>query len=184
MCCLGLLSFPRNQASFNFVAAVTICSGLEPKKIKSVTAFTFFLFYLPWSDGTGCHDLGFFSVEFQASFFTCLFHPHQETLVHLHSLPLEWFHLHIWGCWYFCQQSWFQLVIHPSPAFHIMYSEYKLNKQSDSIKPWQTPFSILNQSVVLCPLLTVASWPAFRFLRRQVRWSGIPISLRIFHSLL
>ena len=24
------------------------------------------------------------------------------------------------------------------------------------------------------------SWPAYRFLRRQVRWSGIPISLRIF----
>ena len=31
---------------------------------------------------------------------------------------------------------------------------------------------------------SVASWPAYRFLRRQVRWSGIPISLRIFHSLL
>jgi len=30
----------------------------------------------------------------------------------------------------------------------------------------------------------VASWPTYRFLRRQVRWSGIPISLRIFHSLL
>ena len=28
--------------------------------------------------------------------------------------------------------------------------------------------------------LTVASWPAYRFLRRQVRWSGIPIPWRIF----
>ena len=28
----------------------------------------------------------------------------------------------------------------------------------------------------------VASWPAYRFLRRQVRWSGIPISLRILRS--
>ena len=28
------------------------------------------------------------------------------------------------------------------------------------------------------------SWPAYRFLKRQVRWSGIPISFRIFHSLL
>ena len=27
-------------------------------------------------------------------------------------------------------------------------------------------------------------WPAYRFLRRQAGWSGIPISLRIFHSLL
>ena len=45
------------------------------------------------------------------------------------------------------------------------------------------PF-IWNQSVVPCPVLTVASWPAYRFLKRQVRRSGIPISLRIFHSLL
>ena len=30
------------------------------------------------------------------------------------------------------------------------------------------------------PVLTIASWPAYRFLRRQVRWSGIPISWRIF----
>ena len=35
-----------------------------------------------------------------------------------------------------------------------------------------------------CPVLTVASWPAYRFLKRQVRWSGIPISFRIFHRLL
>ena len=41
-----------------------------------------------------------------------------------------------------------------------------------------------NQSVVPCPVLTFASWPAYRFLKRQVRWSGIPISFRIFHSLL
>ena len=32
--------------------------------------------------------------------------------------------------------------------------------------------------------LTVASWPVYIFLRRQVRSSGIPISFRIFHSLL
>ena len=35
-------------------------------------------------------------------------------------------------------------------------------------------------SVVPCPFLTVASWPAYRFLRRQVIWSDIPISWRIF----
>ena len=36
------------------------------------------------------------------------------------------------------------------------------------------------QSVVPCSVLTVASWPADRFLRRQVGWSSIPISFRIF----
>ena len=33
------------------------------KKIKSVTASTFFPFYLSWSDGTRCHDLSFLTVE-------------------------------------------------------------------------------------------------------------------------
>ena len=65
-----------------------------------------------------------------------------------------------------------------SPAFLTMFSAYKLNKQGDSIQPWRTPFLIWKQSVVPCPVLTVASWHAYRFLRRQVRWSGIPISLR------
>ena len=69
-------------------------------------------------------------------------------------------------------------------AFYMMYSAYKLNKQSDNIQPWHTSFPIWNQSVVPCLVLTVASWPAYRFLRRQERWSDIPISLRIFHSLL
>ena len=67
-----------------------------------------------------------------------------------------------------------------SLAFHMMYSAYKLNKQGDNIQPWHTPFPIWNQSIVPCPVLTVASGPAYRFLRRQVRWSGILISLRIF----
>ena len=36
-----------------------------------------------------------------------------------------------------------------SPAFLMMYSAYKLNKQGDNIQPWRTPFPIWNQSVVL-----------------------------------
>ena len=55
-----------------------------------------------------------------------------------------------------------------SPAFLMMYSAWKLNKQGDNIQPWRTPFPIWNQSVVPCPVLTVASWPAYRFLKRQV----------------
>ena len=62
----------------------------------------------------------------------------------------------------------------------IMYSAYKLNKQGDNVQPWCTPFPIWNQSVVPCLVLTVSSWTACRFLRRQVMWSGIPMSWRIF----
>ena len=37
--------------------------------------------------------------------------------------------------------------------------------------------------VVIGRFLDLGITPAYRFLRRQVRWSGIPISLRILHSL-
>ena len=67
-------------------------------------------------------------------------------------------------------------------ALCMMYSILKLGEQGDNIQPWHTPFLIWKQSVVPCPVLTVACWLAYQFLRRQVRWSGIPITLRIFHS--
>ena len=69
-----------------------------------------------------------------------------------------------------------------SPAFLMMYSAYKLNKYGDNMQPWCTPFPIWNQSSIPCLVLSVAPWVAYRFLRRQVRWSGIPSSKRIFHS--
>ena len=37
---------------------------LEPEKIKSVSAFIFFPYCLPWSDGIGYHVLSFLKVEF------------------------------------------------------------------------------------------------------------------------
>ena len=71
-----------------------------------------------------------------------------------------------------------------SPAFHMIYYAYKLNKQDDNIQLCHLPFATWNQFAVPCPVLSVASWPAYRFLRRQIMWSGIPSSWRISHSLL
>ena len=67
-----------------------------------------------------------------------------------------------------------------------MHSAYKLliNKQDDNIQPCHSPFPILNLSFVSCPVITIGSWPTYRFLRIQVRWSGGLIFLRVFHSLL
>ena len=50
---------------------------LEPRKIKS-DSFHCFPIYLPWSDGTRCHDLYFLNVELWANFFSLHFHFHQE----------------------------------------------------------------------------------------------------------
>ena len=70
-----------------------------------------------------------------------------------------------------------------SLPFHMMYTAYKLNEQGDNIQSWHTPNP--NFELVCCSMSSfVTSWPAYRFLRRQVRWSWIPISLRSFHSLL
>ena len=44
---------------------------------------------------------------------------------------------------------------------------------------WLTLFTF----IVPCQVLTVASWAGYRFLRRLVRWSGIPVTLRIFPQL-
>ena len=37
--------------------------------------------------------------------------------------------------------------------------------------------------IVSCLVLTVATWPTYRSLRKQVRWSGIPVYWRIFHNI-
>ena len=71
------------------------------------------------------------------------------------------------------------IQLHPS-----QHLTYKLNKQGVNLQPWCTPFPTCNQSVVSCLVLPVASWSAYRFLRRQLRWSGIPISWRIFQFVL
>ena len=69
---------PRSKCLLILWLKLSSAVNLEPKKIKS--DFHFLPLYLPWSDGTGCHDLHFLNVEFQASFFTLLSHPHQEAL--------------------------------------------------------------------------------------------------------
>ena len=70
----------KEQISFNFMAAVTICSDFGTQENRVCHCFLCFSTYLPWSDGTKCHDLHFLNVEFWASFFTLLFHLHQEAL--------------------------------------------------------------------------------------------------------
>ena len=158
------------------MAAVTIPSYFGAQETKIYHCFHFSPFYLSWCDGTRYHDLSFLNVEFQVSFFTLLFSSSSLSAIRVvlsANLRLLMFLPAILIP--ACDSS--------SLAFHMMYSAYKLNKQGDNIQPCYNPFPIWNQFVVPCLVLTVASWPTYRFLQRQVRWSGTPISLRIFHSL-
>ena len=54
---------PSQQVSFNFMAAVITCSDFGAPKNNVCHCFHSFSIYLPWGDGTRCHDLCFLNVE-------------------------------------------------------------------------------------------------------------------------
>ena len=158
------------------MAAVTICSDFGAEENKVCHCLHCFLIYLPWSDGTRSHLV--FSMSLSS--FTVI-----KGLFSSSSLSA----VRVVSSAYLRLLIFLLAILIPacgssSPVFLMMYSAYKLTLQGDSTQPWNIPFHIWNQSDVLCPVLSVASWPAYGFLKRQVRWSGIPISFRIFYSLL
>ena len=163
------------------MAAVTICSDFGAPKNK---VWHFLLFphlfamewwnQIPWFQFSECWVLS-------QNFHSCL------SLSSRGSLVLHHF-LHKGGVICLSEvidisPSNFDSSLYFIQVFLMIYSAYKLNKQGDNIQSWCTPYPIWNQSVP-CLVLTVASWPAYRFLNRQVTWSDIPISFRIFHNLL
>ena len=107
----------RKQASFNFMAVVTICSdfGTPENKLSLFPLFPH-LFAMKWWDWMPWSLFSEYWVLSQ------LFHSplslSRGTSVPLHFLPLEWCHLDIWDYWYFSWQSWFQLVLHEPSISH------------------------------------------------------------------
>ena len=94
---------------------------LEPKNMKSVS-ISFFSHFLPWSDGTGCHDvkgpyvimLVFWKLSFKPAFslfsFTFikrLFSSSSVSAIRMVSSARQ-------GYWYFSWQSWFHFKLHPA----------------------------------------------------------------------
>ena len=158
---------------------VTILSDFGAQENEICHCFHICPFYFPRSDGTGCQDLHFWMLSFKPAFSLFFF-----------SLIKRFFSFSSLSAIRLVSSAYLRLLIFLSAiltpvcassdlGFFMIYSAYKLNKQGDNIQPWRTPFPVWNQSIVPCLVLTVASWPAYRFLRRQVRWSGFPISLRI-----
>ena len=176
--------FPRSKCLLILWLQSPSAVILEPKKIKSVivsivspSIYHEVMDWMAWSLFFECWGLSqFFSLS-SFTFIKRLFSSSQFSAILVVSSA------------YLRLLIFFLAILIPacassSLAFCVMYSAYKLTKQGDNIQLWCTPFPVWNQSIVSCPVLTVASWPAYRFLRKQVRWSGIPISSNIFHSLL
>ena len=148
------------------MAAVMVQSDFEPNKIISVTASTF----LP----SICHEVMApasmilvicmlnFKPAFSLSSFTFIKKLFSSSLLSAISVV---------SSAYLRLLIFLLAVLIPacapsSPAFHMMYSAYKLNKQGDTIHPWRIPYPVLNQTIVPCPVLTVAYWSTYRFFRR------------------
>ena len=77
-----------------------------PKR-KVCHCLYFFPIYLPWTDGTRCHDLSFLNVVLSQLFHSPLSSSSRGSLVPLHFLLWGWCHLHIWGYWCLSWQSRF-----------------------------------------------------------------------------
>ena len=60
---LVITFLPRSQASFNIMAAVTICSDFGAPQNKVCPCFHCFPIYLLWNDRTRCHAVSFLNVE-------------------------------------------------------------------------------------------------------------------------
>ena len=89
---------------------------LEPPKVKSLTISIVY--------PSVCHEViepDAMILVFWMLVLSRIFHSplslSRGSSVLLHFLPYGWCHLHIWGYWYFSQQSWFQLVLHPAWHF-------------------------------------------------------------------
>ena len=135
------------------MAAITICSDFGAQNHKVCHCLHCFPIYFPWSDGTRCHDLCFLNVSFKptfslSSFIKRLF---SSSLSAIRVVSSAYLRLLI-----FLPEILIPACASSSPAFLMMYSAYKLNKQGDNMQSWRSCFPIWNQSVVPCPVLTVA----------------------------
>ena len=131
------ISFSRGlSASFNFMAAVTICSDFRAQKNKVWHYFHCFPIYFPWNDGTGCHDLNFLNVNFKPTFSLFCF----TFMKRLFSFSLL-SAIRVVSSAYLRLLIFLPAILIPacasfSPVFLLMYSAYKLNKQGDNIQPF------------------------------------------------
>ena len=153
-----VITFLPRSKSLHFMAAVTICSDFGAQENKVCHHFHCFPIYLPWSNGTGCHDLSFLMLSFKPTFslssFTFIKRLLSSSLLSaIRVVSSAYLRLLI-----FLPAILIPACASSSPSFLLMYSAYKWNKHGDNIQPWRTPFPIWNQSVVPYPVLT---WPCF-----------------------
>ena len=117
--------------SFNFMAAITICSDLGAQENKVCHCFHCFPSICHEVMGPDAMILVFWMLSFKPSFSLSAFTFIKRLFSSLLSSirVVSYMHLRLL---IFLPEILIPACASPSPAFHMMYSAYKLNKQGDN----------------------------------------------------
>ena len=120
----------------------------SPSAVILEPCFHCFPNYLPWSDRSRCHYLSLLKLSFKPTFSLSSF-TFIKRLFSSTSLPA----IRVVSSAYLRLLIFLPVILIPnctshSPAFLMMYSAYKLNKQAENIQPWHPYFPIWNQSSI------------------------------------
>ena len=158
--------------------SVNVHSGFGTQENKIYHYFQFFLCCLPRSDGIRCHDLSSLMMSFKPAFLLYSF----SLIKKLFSSSSFFFPIRVVSSAYlrlliFLPAIWISACDSFSPGFCMAYSAYMLIRRITifSLVIFLSQFWEI-ESVVPCSILTVASWPTCKLLRRQVRLSAICLS--------
>ena len=121
---------------------------LEPKKVKSVTVSTVSLSIFHEVMGPDAMILVFWMLSFKPAFSLSSFTFIKKLFSSSYLSAIRVVSSAYLRLLIFLSEILIPACASSSPAFLMMYSTYKLNKQGDNIQPWHTPFLIWNQSVV------------------------------------
>ena len=98
-----VITFLQRSKHLNFMAAVAIGSDYGVPNNKVSHCFYCFPFYLPWSDGTGYHDL-FWMLNFKPTFSLSSFTFIKRLFSSSSCSAIGWCQLHICSYCYFSEQ--------------------------------------------------------------------------------
>ena len=110
--------------------------------------------------------LVFWMLSFKPAFSLSSFTFIRGSFVPPHFLPLKLYHLHIWGCWYFFWQSWFQLVIHSAYCYFLVCAVLS------HVRLFATPWVVACQAPLSMEILQA----------RILEWVAMPSSRRSSQS--
>ena len=145
----------KEQSSFNFMAVATVHSDFWSPRKENLSLFPLYPICLPWSDGKGSDGFIFFEYLVLSQFFALSSFILIKRLFTSSLLSAIWVVLSE----YPKLLMFFPTVLIPacdssSPAFHLMISACKLNKQGDNIQPWCTPFPFLKFTMYRAALVS------------------------------